>query len=68
MLDTHFLNYFCEEDSGKGLKGAESHRSKTACPRPIMSPYANQFLVSLFQGWRHIENRNSTDIAKNVYQ
>ena len=27
MLDTHFLNYFCEEDLGKGLKGAESHRS-----------------------------------------
>ena len=37
MLDTHFLNYFCEEDLGKGLKGAESHRSKTACPRLIMS-------------------------------
>ena len=39
MLDTHFLNYFCEEDLGKGLKGAESHRSKTACPRLIMPNY-----------------------------
>lgn len=49
MLDTHFLNYFCEEDLEKGLKGAESPRSKTACPRLIMSTTSSQDI----QGIQH---------------
>lgn len=31
MLDIYFLNYFCEEDLGKGLKGVELYRLKIVC-------------------------------------